>query len=96
MTALKALLLTLLLALPLGAEELSALAKVNSLRSGIVATGGGLELRLALSQPVPWRLRLLDDPPRLVIDAREVDWRGAEALAVVKPGVSLRAGRFRP
>jgi N-acetylmuramoyl-L-alanine amidase len=31
-----------------------------------------------------------------VIDAREVDWRGAEALAVVRPGVSLRAGRFRP
>lgn len=96
MTAIKALLLTLLLALPLGAEELSALAKVNSMRSGIVATGGGLELRFALSQPVPWRLRLMDNPPRLVIDAREVDWKGAEALAVVRPGVSLRAGRFRP
>lgn len=96
MTALKALLLTLLLALPSAAQELSALAKVNSLRSGIVATGSGLELRLALSQPVPWRLRLMADPPRLVIDAREVDWKGAEALAVVKPGVSLRAGRFRP
>lgn len=96
MTALKALLLSLLLALPAGAQELSALAKVNPLRSGIVATGGGLELRLQLSQPVPWRLRLLADPPRLVIDAREVDWTGAETLAVVKPGLSLRAGRFRP
>ena len=30
------------------------------------------------------------------IDAREVDWKGAEALAVVRPGVALRAGRFRP
>jgi N-acetylmuramoyl-L-alanine amidase len=96
MTALKALLLTLIFALPSGAQELSALAKVNPMRSGIVATGSGLELRLELSQPVPWRLRLLDGPPRLVIDAREVDWKGAEALAVVKPGVSLRAGRFRP
>lgn len=96
MTALKALLLSLLLALPAGAQELSALAKVNPLRSGIVATGGGLELRLQLSQSVPWRLRLLADPPRLVIDAREVDWTGAETLAVVKPGLSLRAGRFRP
>jgi N-acetylmuramoyl-L-alanine amidase len=96
MTALKALLLTLIFALPSGAQELSALSKVNPMRSGIVATGSGLELRLELSQPVPWRLRLLDGPPRLVIDAREVDWKGAEALAVVKPGVSLRAGRFRP
>jgi N-acetylmuramoyl-L-alanine amidase len=96
MIALKAVLLTLILALPMAAQELSALAKVNALRSGIVATGTGLELRFALSQAVPWRLRLMDDPPRLVIDAREVDWRGAETLAVVKPGVSLRAGRFRP
>lgn len=96
MTALKALILSFLLALPAGAEALSALARIDPLRSGIVATGGGLELRFAISQPVPWRLRLMADPPRLVIDAREVDWRGAEALAVVRPGVSLRAGRFRP
>lgn len=100
MTLFKALLLTLLLspfaALPTDAQELSALAKVNPMRSGIIATGSGLELRLELSQPVPWRLRLMDNPPRLVIDAREVDWKGAEALAVVRPGVALRAGRFRP
>ena len=100
MILLKALLLTLLLApfagVSAAAQDLSALAKVNPMRSGIVATGSGLELRLELSQPVPWRLRLMDNPPRLVIDAREVDWKGAEALAVVKPGVSLRAGRFRP
>jgi N-acetylmuramoyl-L-alanine amidase len=96
MTALKALLVMLLLVLPLGAQELSALARINPLRSGIVATTEGLELRFALSQPVPWRLRLMDGPPRLVIDAREVDWTGVEALAVVRPGVTLRAGKFRP
>ncbi len=90
------LMLLLALALPARAQELSALARVDPLRSGIVATGQGLELRLSLSQSVPWRLRLMADPPRMVIDAREVDWKGAEALAVVKPGVSLRAGRFRP
>jgi N-acetylmuramoyl-L-alanine amidase len=85
------------LAGPAPAQDLSALAKINPLRSGIVATGGGgLELRFALSQPVPWRLRLMDDPPRLVIDTREVDWRGVEALAVVRPGAALRAGAFRP
>jgi N-acetylmuramoyl-L-alanine amidase len=94
-----ALVLPILLALVLPArtEELSALARIDPLRSGIVATGdGGLELRFILSQPVPWRLRLMDNPPRLVIDTREVDWRGVEALAVVRPGASLRAGAFRP
>ncbi|MBN8632238.1 MAG: N-acetylmuramoyl-L-alanine amidase [Rhodobacterales bacterium] len=90
-------LLLLALTLPGSAQDLSALAKVNPLRSGIVATGdGGLSLKVALSQPVPWRLRVMDNPPRLVIDAREIDWRGVEALAVVRPGVSLRAGAFRP
>jgi N-acetylmuramoyl-L-alanine amidase len=97
MIVLRFLLLLLLLVLPVTAQDLSALAKVNPLRSGIVATGdGGLELNVALSQPVPWRLRLMANPPRLVIDAREIDWRGVEALAVVRPGVSLRAGAFRP
>ena len=79
------------------AQELSALARIDPLQSGIVATGdGGLELRFAISQPVPWRLRLMDNPPRLVIDTREIDWRGVEALAVVRPGAGLRAGAFRP
>jgi len=101
MIALRPFLILLMLllapAFPGLAQDLSALAKVNPLRSGIVATGdGGLELKVALSQPVPWRLRLMDNPPRLVIDAREIDWRGVEALAVVRPGVSLRAGAFRP
>ncbi|MFZ1512679.1 MAG: N-acetylmuramoyl-L-alanine amidase, partial [Tabrizicola sp.] len=91
MTALRPLLALMMLVLTLAgpaavAEDLSALAKVNPLRSGIVARGdGGLELKVALSQPVPWRLRLMDNPPRLVIDAREIDWRGVEALAVVRP-----------
>jgi N-acetylmuramoyl-L-alanine amidase len=89
--------LLVLLAGPAGAEDLSALARIEPLRSGIVATAdGGLELRFGLSQPVPWRLRLMDDPPRLIIDTREVDWRGVEALAVVRPGADLRAGAFRP
>lgn len=87
----------LALVLPARSDELSALARIDPLRSGIVATGdGGLELRFILSQPVPWRLRVMDNPPRLVIDTREVDWRGVEALAVVRPGSGLRAGAFRP
>jgi N-acetylmuramoyl-L-alanine amidase len=89
-------LLLLLLPLPLRAEELSALARVDPLRSALVATGKGLELRLALSQPIPWRVRMLDNPPRLVIDTREVDWSGAEVLAMVRPALAMRAGSFRP
>ena len=96
MVLLRALVLLLLACLPVSGQDLSALARVDGLRSGIVAAGGGLELRLSLSQPVPWRVRLLDGPPRMVIDTREVDWKGAEALAVVRPGVAMRAGRFRP
>lgn len=89
--------LLLALALPALAQELSALARIDPLRSGIVATGdGGLELRFGISQPVPWRLRLMANPPRLVIDTREIEWRGVEALAVVRPGAGLRAGSFRP
>ena len=63
MTALRPLLALMMLVLTLAgpaavAEDLSALAKVNPLRSGIVARGdGGLELKVALSQPVPWRVR---------------------------------------
>ncbi|MCU0903073.1 MAG: N-acetylmuramoyl-L-alanine amidase [Tabrizicola sp.] len=98
MTVLRALLLLLLLgpAGPVGAEDLSALARVDAMRSGLVARDGGLELRLGLSQPVPWRLRLLDNPPRLVIDTREVDWTGARVLAMVRPALAMRAGSFRP
>jgi N-acetylmuramoyl-L-alanine amidase len=96
MIHLRALILFLLTSLPLRAEDLSALARVDAMRSGLVATGSGLELRLGLSQPVPWRVRLLDNPPRLVIDTREVDWSGAEVLAMVRPAVAMRAGSFRP
>ena len=96
MILLRALLLLVLSSLPGLAEGLSALARVDAMRSGLVATGGGLELRLGLTQPVPWRVRLMDGPPRLVIDTREVDWAGAEVLALVRPAVAMRAGSFRP
>lgn len=82
--------------LPAPAEGLSALARVDPMRSALVATGDGLDLKLTLSQPVPWRVRMLDGPPRLVIDTREVDWAGAQVLAMVRPALAMRAGSFRP
>jgi N-acetylmuramoyl-L-alanine amidase len=78
------------------AQELSALARLDVAASSLGAEGGGLALQLSISQPVPWRLRLMDDPPRLVIDAREIDWTGLGALRPAGPAVALRAGSFRP
>jgi N-acetylmuramoyl-L-alanine amidase len=82
--------------LPVSAQELSALARLSAERSSISQDGGGVALRLAVSQPVPWRLRVMDAPPRLVVDTREVDWRGIDALPLPEGVVALRAGVFRP
>ncbi|WP_128253642.1 N-acetylmuramoyl-L-alanine amidase [Falsirhodobacter deserti] len=56
---------------------------------------GGIEVTLGLSQPVPWRARVLADPPRLVLDFRNLD------LGKVLPGhgrriTSIRQGTVRP
>lgn len=78
------------------AQELSALARLVPQESRIEATQDGtVRLSLALSQPVPWRVRVMADPPRLVMDFREVDWQGIGGIA--HPGLpDLRAGVFRP
>jgi N-acetylmuramoyl-L-alanine amidase len=80
------------------AQDLSALARLDPAASAIRSGAGGeVTLDLTLSQPVPWRLRFRDGPPRLILDAREVDWRGIETVARGGPGVvALRAGVFRP
>jgi N-acetylmuramoyl-L-alanine amidase len=62
------------------ADDLAALARVDPVTSRITDTdgvpAGGLGLRLSLSQAVPYRVSLLDGPPRLVVDFREVDFTG--------------------
>ena len=63
------------------AQDLSALARLDPQSSSIGDTGQGVVVSLALSQPVPWRLRVLDAPPRLVLDVRRVDVRGVRGLA---------------
>jgi len=86
----------LALAQPPAAQELSALARLQVAGSSIVSVDGGLDLALAISQPVPWRVRFIADPPRLVLDARQIDWAGIAALPAKAPVVALRAGSFRP
>lgn len=78
-------------------QELSALARLLPAQSAITDTPQGARITLALSQPVPWRVRLLADPPRLLVDVREVDWSGIAAVPRAGAVVTgLRAGVFRP
>lgn len=77
---------------------LSALARLEAGRSSIVADADGVTLTLGLSQPVPFRAFLLNDPPRLVIDFREIDFSGASPAALDPDGAfgQIRWGKFRP
>lgn len=65
-------------------------ARVRVADSHLVATHDGLDLRLSLSQPVPFRLRLLPSPPRLVMEFNTLDWQGLDWPSVA----GLRAGRM--
>ena len=83
-------------ALGAAAQDLSALAQFEAARSGIVARGDAVVVTLGLSQPVPWRVRVLDEPPRVVLDFREVDFVGLDGMARDAGAVTgLRAGVFR-
>ena len=83
------------LAFGAAAQDLSALARLDAGKSRVSGGNGGLAVELAISQPVPWRVRVKADPPRLVLDLREVDWTGLDRVA--RPaGLDLRAGVFRP
>ena len=86
-------LLLALLAGPLMAQDLGARARVAGPLE-VVEGWRDLTLGLPLSQPVPWRTRLLTDPPRAVIDFRTVDWTGFDAATVAPAGAlaSVRVG----
>ena len=89
-------LLALLAPLRAGADAFSALARLDPERSSIQLEGEALVLDFALSQSVPWRVRVLDNPPRLILDTREVDWTGAQRISHALPQIrTLRAGIFR-
>ncbi|MFA9230213.1 MAG: N-acetylmuramoyl-L-alanine amidase [Microgenomates group bacterium] len=81
---------------PAAADDLTALAKLDASRSTIALDGGDLDITLGLSQPVPWRVRVFDNPPRTVIDFREVDFSGLANVEIPNSTVvGLRAGNFR-
>ena len=99
MSRLFALLSALFLTSTAMAQDFSGLARIDANKSQLSdARRGGVSLELALSQGVPWRIFQLDDPRRLVLDFREVDWRGFDGaeLGQVKGVADLRYGQFRP
>lgn len=67
------------------------------LDQGTLLTAGhdALSLRLALSQAAPFRVRVLPNPPRLVVDVNTLDWSGATLGANLPRQVSaLRQGHL--
>lgn len=84
-------------ALGASAQDLTALAHLDPKASHVSDQGGGVDISLAISQPVPWRVRVLDQPPRLVLDFREVDWTGLDSMVRTSKLITgMRAGVFRP
>ncbi len=93
--------LALFLVAPLAHAEgtaFSGLARFDAAASAITDTRQGLEVHLRLSQGVPYRVFTLDKPARLVLDFREVDWRGAGAAGLIEGSRAkgLRLGQIRP
>ncbi len=81
------------------AQQMSALARLDVSRSFIRDEGrGGLAIDLHLTQAVPYRVFTLDQPRRLVVDFREVDWGGVSAADLVQGSQAsgARFGVFQP
>jgi len=75
-----------------------ALAEARLERSGSrldEGWGGGIDLTLAITEPVPWRARVLADPPRLVMDFRDTTIPAAPVDAR-KRVTGVEAGAIRP
>lgn len=89
-----------LFASPLAAQDagFGALARLDASASAVTGSRNAVRIDLALSQGVPYRVFMLDDPARLVVDFREVDWAGTLGPELVQTDhvTALRVGGFRP
>lgn len=88
--------LSVVLAGPTLSQELGALARFE--KGAVQDRWGGSELRLEISQGVPWRLFMLSNPNRLVMDFREVQWGNADTAALDNSDriAGIRIGGYRP
>ncbi len=73
----------------------AGLARLAGEGAVISDTGGRVEMRVEMSQPVPWRVHTLDGPPRLIVDFSELIW---DADPVIQTGsvVQVNSGAYRP
>ncbi|MGR3711530.1 MAG: N-acetylmuramoyl-L-alanine amidase [Shimia sp.] len=81
------------------AQEFSALARLDAEKSSLQSGWrGAVTLEMSLSQGVPWRIFRLDEPRRLVIDFREVDWGQTrpEDFGTAEGVAAVRFGGYRP
>ncbi|MCA2010925.1 N-acetylmuramoyl-L-alanine amidase [Pararhodobacter sp. CCB-MM2] len=88
-----AVLLAMLAPLAASAQELGGMARL----AGPVTLEAGwrsLSVSVPLNQAVPWRTRLLADPPRAVVDFRTLDWGDMDPATVPLQGAAtaLRVG----
>lgn len=88
--------LSVVLAGPTLSQELGALARFE--KGAVQDRWGGSELRLEISQGVPWRLFMLSNPNRLVMDFREVQWGNADTAGLDNSDriAGIRIGGYRP
>ncbi|WP_412554287.1 N-acetylmuramoyl-L-alanine amidase [Shimia sp. MIT1388] len=80
-------------------QGFSALARLDRAESGLSeGWRGAAELKLSLSQGVPWRVFTLDAPRRVVLDFKEIDWEdlSADELGSVEGIEAVRFGAYRP
>ena len=87
----------LCVATPALSQDFSGLARVDPATSAIVDTREGMQITLGLSQVVPYRVFTLDDPRRLVVDFREVEWTGIDKTVLDQSQIAadVRFGAFQ-
>lgn len=80
------------------AQDLHALARVDTDKSVISdLSSNDLEVKLHLSQPIPYRIFFLSEPNRVVFDFKEVDWTGfsSEKTVMTDKVKELRYGVYQ-
>lgn len=90
---------SILTSLPAFSQEFSGLARIDEAKSEVIdSLENHVEINLALSQGIPWRIFTLDAPRRLIIDFREIDWGGLDGTSLLASDriSDLRVGSFRP
>lgn len=77
----------------LAQSSFGAQARLLDGETSVIGSRERLSLTLSLSQPVPFRVRVLAAPPRLVIDLNTVDWSGADLPRRAEPVQAVSALR---